>query len=197
MKTLEDELKSISNIKTKKAKQYAQEQNDAPCSVCGSKEFVQKFRNVVGKISGRMEGYFSLFGGSISGSIDGNTKTLPVLSCRKCENEREIETWKYVYPQDMFWDFMYDFYFKVDRNYSKSHHQIPPFFLERPIETREYALENENYKYKFYNEITEWSPKIWAEAGFKIPKIKKRYFFFWKKEVYPTWKELKFLTNKN
>lgn len=196
MKEIEREVERVANLRQNNAKQYAQNKNDEPCAVCGSNEFVQKFRNVVGEISGSMQGHFSLFGGSLSGSIDGYTKTLPVLSCRKCENEREIVLWKYVHDKDVFWSFIYEFYRKVDRNYSELY-DIDQFFLDRPIGTREYALKNRHYKYDFYNEITEWSTEIWAKAGFKIPKIKKRYFIFWEREVYPTWEELsKLKTNQ-
>ncbi len=185
-------MERIANSKEEEDRKNAEEENDKPCAVCGSKEFVQKFRNVVGEISGSMQGHFSLFGGSISSSIDGYTKTLPVLSCRKCENEREIAVWNFVYRKDVFWDFMYEFYHKIDRN-SESY-EVDQFFLERPLETREYALNNKNYDYDFYNKITEWSTETWAKAGFKIPKIKKRYFIFWEREVYPTWEELSKLT---
>lgn len=101
--TIEEELKRVANVEQKRAEKHAEENNSAPCAVCGSKEFVQKFRNVVGEIKGSVHGYFSLFGGSIHGYIDGYTKTLPVLSCRKCENEREIVTWNYVHAKDKFW----------------------------------------------------------------------------------------------
>lgn len=64
--------------------------NESPCSVCGKKEFVMKYREVTGKIKGETSGFFSLFGGSIHGYIDGSISTKPVLSCRNCENERLI-----------------------------------------------------------------------------------------------------------
>jgi len=59
--------------------------------VCGKSEFVLKYRDVNGKIEGKVSGSFSLFGGSISGYVDGSISTAPVLSCRNCENERKIE----------------------------------------------------------------------------------------------------------
>jgi len=183
------EIERVADEKTKQSKKYADNENNKPCSVCGSKEFVQKFRNVVGEISGSMHGYFSLFGGSVSGNIDGYTKTLPVLSCRKCENERQIETWNYTHEKDVFWNFMFPFYFGINYNEEHRFKEIDKYFLERPIETRQYALENKNWNYDWYNEITKWNPKDWARAGFEIAKIKKSFLWLnW--EIYPTWKEL-------
>lgn len=190
MEEIEIEMNRVANIEQEEAEKYASELNDAPCAVCGSNEFVQKFRNVVGEITGSMHGSFSLFGGSVLGRIDGYTETLPVLSCRKCENEREIRTWNYVYAKDKFWSFMHQFYFKVDDNFKNENlYNIDPFFLTRPIGTREYMLANRNWDYDFYNKIPNWSTEIWAKAGFKIDKIKRR-FLFWSWEVYPIWEQL-------
>ncbi len=193
MKDIDKEMRRVANLKQNEDEKYTQAKNDAPCSVCGSKEFVQKFRNVVGEITGSICGNFSLFGGSISGSIDGYTKTLPVLSCRKCENERKIATWKYVYPKYEFWSFMHQFYFKVENNFSDLY-EIDPFFLERPLETRQYMIDNKNYDYDFYNDCPNWSTKVWVKSGFKIPKIKKS-FLFWTWERYPTWEELNIISS--
>lgn len=85
---------------------------------------------------------------------------------------------------------MYYFYFGVKDDKESYFKMIDKFFLERPVETREYMLANKNWEYSFYNEIPTWSTETWAKAGFKIPKIKKRHFIFWEKEVYPTWKEI-------
>jgi len=181
MNDIEKEIRRLSDSKYEEDKNYSIKENEAPCVVCGSKEFVQKFRNVVGEISGSFYGSYSLFGGSMSGSIDGYTKTLPVLSCRNCENEREIVTYKYPSGREIFWDFMHKFYFNKK--------DIDQFFLTRPIETRNYMIDNPNYGYSFYNELPYWDTETWAKAGFKIPKIKKKFLFFtW--ERYPTWKEL-------
>lgn len=68
-----------------------QEINEAPCAVCKKSKFVMKYRDVRGEIEGRTSGSFYLFGGSISGYIDGKISTMPVLSCRECENERQIK----------------------------------------------------------------------------------------------------------
>jgi len=180
------EMKRVASLKTEQEQEKAQKKNDAPCTVCGSTKFVQKFRNVVGEISGSMCGYFSLFGGSVNGSINGYTKTLPVLSCRECENEREIATWEYVFDKNVFYSFMHDFYFSVKDGTTRD---IDPFFLERPVETRKFMLDNRNYEYTFYNDIPYWDTEIWAKAGFKINKIQKKFLFFkWKR--YPTWEEL-------
>ena len=186
---VEKEIERVAKLRQDNDEKSAQEDNDEPCAVCGSEKFVQKFRNVVGKISGSMHGYFSLFGGSVSGHIDGYTETLPVLSCRECENERKIATWKYVNREKVFWDFMHDFYFGIEDDDENDLRSIDPFFLERPLGTMEYMLENPNYKYDFYNALAEYDTTTWAEAGFKIPKVKKR-FLFWEWERYATWEEL-------
>lgn len=70
---------------------YSKRINESPCSVCNLSQFVLKYRDVNGKVEGRMFGAFSLFGGSISGYVSGETHTDPILSCRSCENERKID----------------------------------------------------------------------------------------------------------
>ena len=196
LKEIEIEMERIADKKSKRSKTNSKIRNEEPCSVCGKKEFVQKYRNVVGEISGRnvvgeisgsMQGYFSLFGGSISGSIDGYTKTLPVLSCRNCGNEREIEVYKYYYGKDEFWDFMHNFYFSVEWDKIR---KIDNFFLQRPVGTYLYAKDNRNFGYSYYNELTEWRTDVWAKVGFNIPKKQVRHWIFWKKERYMTWEEL-------
>lgn len=163
--------------------------NARPCVVCGGKDFIQLFRNVVGEVSGHMQGSFFLFGGSVSGSINGYTKTLPVLSCKGCQNEREIETWKYTPSKEWFWNQMHNFYFGVDHNQPSRFKQTQKYFLERPIETRQYMLDNKNYDHQFYNEIPTWSTEVWAKAGFNIKPVKRK-FLWWTWEKYPTWEEL-------
>lgn len=83
------------NGRNKKEENRILRLNEAPCSVCGKSSFVLKYRNVVGKVNGQISGSFSLFGGSIYGYVDGNTETLPILSCRNCENERIIKVIRY------------------------------------------------------------------------------------------------------
>lgn len=163
--------------------------NSRPCDICGGEKFIQLFRNVVGEVSGSMQGSFSLFGGSISGRIDGYTKTLPVLSCKSCQNEREIETWKYTTDKDWFWSQMHKFYFGIKENSPYKSKVIQKYFLERPLETRQYMLDNQNWKYDFYNEIPKWSTEVWAKAGFNIKPVQYK-FLWWKWEKYPTWEEL-------
>lgn len=196
------EMERIARLTDAENKLKSDNRNSAPCSYCGGKELVQKFRNVVGKISGEMRGHFSLFGGSVSGYIDGKTETLPVLSCRNCGNERKVDTWKYTFAQDVFWDYMYHFHFWGDDGeeeeiFSK---RIDKFFLSRPLGTRKHAQENENYEHRFYNEIVNWSVGTWKRAGFEIKPIKKEdktyKILFWKftikgKVVEPEyWKDL-------
>ena len=57
------------------------------------------------------------------------------------------------------------------------------------IEKLKSELENPNSEFRHYNECPQWNTKIWAKAGFKIPKVKKRYLF-WEREVYPKWSDL-------
>ncbi len=86
-----NEIEALVSSKNKKERESVQKRNESPCTVCGKSEFVMKYRDVNGKIEGKMSGSFSLFGGSISGYVDGSIQTAPVLSCRNCENERKIE----------------------------------------------------------------------------------------------------------
>lgn len=165
---IDAEMERVARLRNAENKLESENRNSAPCSYCGGKELVQKFRNVVGKISGEMHGHFSLFGGSVSGYIDGNTETLPVLSCRNCGNERKVHTWKYTFASDVFWRYMRNFYhFGKDTS-----SEIDRFFLERPLGTRKYAQKNRNYENRFYNEIVDWSVATWKRAGFKIAPIK-------------------------
>lgn len=183
---VEKEMKRVATLRTQENKDYSDKRNNEPCAVCNGKKFVQKFRNVVGEISGEMHGSFSLFGGSVSGSINGSTKTLPVLSCRECGNEREIKTWVFVGEKEVFWGFMHKFYFRDEYPGSV----IDEFFLTRPLGTREYMLENKDYDFEFYNELPDKSPESWAKAGFQIDKVSRRHFIFFRKQVYPDWKDL-------
>lgn len=187
---IKEYLEKIADKLDDKNKQEMERENSAPCKACGSKEFIQLFRNVVGEISGRMQGFFSLFGGSISGSIDGYTKTLPVLSCKNCHNEREVATWQYTHERDLFWSEMHYFYFGVSDDRPEKFKELKSIYLENPLDTKKFMENNYNYDFKFYNEIPNWLPETWAKAGFKINKVKKRHFIFWTKEVYPTWEEL-------
>lgn len=186
---IEKYLKELSNKDYVESKDWNIRRNTEPCSACGKDKFVQLFRNVVGKISGSMSGSFYLFGGSVSGRIDGYTKTLPVLSCSNCKNERKIKTFSYQTSKEIFWYDMSDFYFGVDKDDKERLDDIKEIYLANPLDTYKYAEENKYYNYDFYNEITEWSPKIWAEAGFKIEKIEKKGFFR-TKQVYPKWEDL-------
>ena len=86
--------KEADKINTKSEKE-AKDFNEAPCTVCQKTEYIIKYREVVGTVKGRISGYFSLFGGSISGYIDGETHTNPVLSCRNCENEKLVRIGEY------------------------------------------------------------------------------------------------------
>lgn len=85
-----EELKKASRKSYKEAKESERSLNEAPCSVCGNRKFILKYRDVNGETHGKISGSFSLFGGHISGYIDGYTQTGAVLSCRDCQNERKI-----------------------------------------------------------------------------------------------------------
>ena len=112
-----NEMERLANNETKEDKRISCEDNSMPCEICGNTEFIQKYRNVVGKIKGEIQGNYSLFGGSISGYIDGNINTLPVLCCRKCQNERLIKTYNITLPKDIFWDYMFHFYQYIKYGY--------------------------------------------------------------------------------
>lgn len=96
------ELSEEARKKYQRELDRVQKYNEAPCSVCGKSQFVMKYRDVNGKIEGRTSGSFSLFGGSISGYVNGEISTAPVLSCRECENERKILVAGYVSDRDIF-----------------------------------------------------------------------------------------------
>ncbi len=85
------ELQKAVDTYNKETKERCQELNEAPCSVCGKKEFILKFRDVEGEVHGEISGSFNLFGGSIIGYVDGETHTNPILCCRNCQNERKIK----------------------------------------------------------------------------------------------------------
>lgn len=181
MNTIKQYLKNEADKKNKASELYSQEQNDKPCVVCKNKTFVQKFRNVVGEISGYLRGSYSIFRGSFYGTIDGHTKTLPVLSCRECGNEREITTYTRVSDDKLFWDDMYYFYFGLEKNDKKILSKIPNIYLDNPKDTLDYIKENYNYERKWYNELKSYPAETWAEAGFKgLEKKKEHKFLFWK-----------------
>ncbi len=156
--------------------------NSRPCEVCKSTEFVSLFRKTVGEFKGSAS--FGLFGGR--SSFRGGIDTDKVLSCRKCHNEKLTSEPTYIWYKELFWDEVRHFYFNVD---SGRGDEIPAIYLNYPVETRRFAMNNENYKREWYNEIVNWSPGIWANAGFSISKIKKK-FLFWRWEKFPTWVEL-------
>ena len=191
---IEKYLKKESKDEDEINEQYSDRANSAPCELCGCKHFIKLYRNVVGEVEGSMRGNFSLFGGSVSGSISGDTKILPVLSCKECHNEKIITTWKYTYATDVFWSDMHNFYFGLRENDDEKFKEIKSIYLENPLETREYMLENKNYEYDFFDSLAYYSIGSWAKAGFKINKItiKKKFLFFkWEEIRYPTWNEFK------
>lgn len=174
----------------------AERKNTAPCAVCGKDKFVQLYRNVVGKVNGSMHGSFSLFGGSVTGYINGYTTTLPVLSCQNCSNERTIATYSYMDTNEMFWSDMHNLYFAFSNGEPerlKEFQQEQAWYLDKPYELHEHLQETYNWKFDFYHEMKSWPVKRFVEAGFDVPKAYKR-FLFWTYETYPSWKELKVLT---
>lgn len=186
---MKQELEDAVDKENERREKKNTRENARPCELCGSKKFINLFRNVVGEIDGSFHGYYTLFGGGFSGSINGYTKTLPVLSCKICRNEREVETYEYITVHDKFWSDMHYFYFGLN----ESKEDIQEYYLNRPVETRNMMLEYKNYKYDWYNEIPNWSTEKWAQAGFKIePIVTKKKFLWWKWENvhYPSWEEL-------
>lgn len=197
--TIEYYLDKKADEKNNDSKKWSIYWNDRPCSKCGGTDYIQLFRNVVGEISGSIYGSFSLFGGSVSGRIDGYTKTLPVLSCTSCKNEKEISTFKYVTPRKLFWSDMSCFYFGINADKAERFKEIEKIYLENPLETRKYAQDNREFDYEFYNEIVDWDTETWALAGFKIKKlVKENRFLFWKwtSEYYPSWEKLEAMKEK-
>lgn len=195
-KSIEAYLDTITMSMFEKSKSAAQLLNDRSCAVCGHSEFVRLYRNVVGKVEGHMQGYFSLFGGAVEGHISGTTSTLPVLSCRNCTNERTIETYDYILPRDLFWSSMYDFCEGIEKykegdtdNYYINKFKSSVWTSYSAVEVREYMKSNPNWAYTFLDDISEFSPKTWSVAGFDIKPTKKSFLWFhWDK--WPTWKEL-------
>ena len=94
-KQMTRELSDFTSENYKKESEEIQSRNERPCDVCKHPNFINKFRDVQGEVHGRISGSFSLFGGGVSGYVDGNTRTLPVLCCRECGNERQIEILNY------------------------------------------------------------------------------------------------------
>jgi len=185
-KYLQDVTREIDNIN----KLNCDSKNSAPCVKCGNNDFIVLYRNVVGEIEGDMYGSWSLLGGSMSGTINGETKTLPLLSCSNCKQERLIETWEYTFEDDQFWDDMFSFYFGVDYKEPKRFKDINDVYLANPLETRKYMLDNPNCDDEYYDEMPEWSTSIWAESGFKIAK-KEHKVLWWTESYYPSWDDLK------
>lgn len=195
-------LEDAANRRTDRDREVAFYSNSSPCEVCESVKFIKLYRNVVGEVDGRMRGSFDILGGSISGYISGSTKTLPVLSCANCHNERLICTWHRTGARDIFWGDMHYFYFGFPIKTKKTMYfdklklnKID--YLNHPLETRQYMLDNKNYNFDFYNEMIWWQPSLWAKAGFQIqmiPETTRKFLFFFTRKVparWPTWRELK------
>lgn len=157
-----DKIKSFLEEKTNRLNEEsflcADLENKAPCKVCGTSGYVTLYRNVVGEISGKIQGCYSLFGGSISGWIDGYTKTLPVLSCRNCHNEKLVATYDYKFPYEVFIQDMKNFCFGF---------KIDQFYYDNALETYKYAKENADLL-GYVKEILFWTPESWEAGGFKI-----------------------------
>jgi hypothetical protein len=101
----------------------------------------------------------------------------------KCKNERKVDTWQYITEKEKFWDDMHDFYFH------KEVCQLPQIYLDNPIGTRAYMLQNKKWDYDSYNDLPHWSTESWARAGFKI-RPRERRFLFWEWEEWPKWEGL-------
>lgn len=204
MNIIDEELSKWCDQHNLESEKENDKKNSRPCEKCGGNDFIVLYRNVIGKTEGRLTGYWCLFGGGMNGYIDGYTETLPVLSCTKCHQERLVETYKNIWPKEKFWDDMFNFYnyyeySKLDKNdVFYPYRQIDSFYLEYPLETRDYMIDHPNFEYDFYNVLPYRSVEYWIKCGFKInvEKIKNR-FLFWKWEYYPDWKQVyKKLLNK-
>lgn len=174
MSPVENYLYSQMTAENEEQKQDSNRLNNSPCTHCGYKDFVRKFRKVVGEMHGNMESYFG--GGlfyacqDISFSIDGSIDTLPVFSCRNCGEEREIATYEEKTMTNIFWDDMYYFYFGIDENSKSMLSQIPQIYLSNPKSTFDFMNDFSNVEYDFYNKMILWSPEVWIMAGFNIKK---------------------------
>lgn len=160
--------------------------NESKCSVCGSKEFIVKYRDVHGEIHGSVSGYFSLFDGSISGYVDGSTETSPVLSCRECQNERKICMAELLSTDDL-WSrqvpYMSDEYIGVpEEGCQKVSKWLQDYGLEVACELQKQKfgfVEGYNRFYKYYSdEYPRFSEKQFAYLGLvrKFPEIEKNKY---------------------
>lgn len=173
------------------SKEYkrAAEKNRASCTVCGCKTHIELYRKTVGEFKGNMSSSHLLLASSAQMSMSGRLDTDKVLSCRDCKNEKLIEKADYRSATEIFWQDLSGFYFGVDSGEPERFTRTPKIYLENPIDTYNYAVENANSASQYYNEIVEWSPEVWAAAGFNINKVTRK-FLWHKREMHPTWKQL-------
>jgi hypothetical protein len=156
----------------------ALKENESPCSVCKKSEFVLKYRDIQGKIKGETHGYFSLFGGSIYGYVDGDISTKPILSCRNCENERQIVVPKYIDGYELLEQQMPSA-FPTIGSYYKSSDWLKKKGIEVARELGKHLFLPEEY-----HDIREMNDAILQKCGMelKYPKIKKPSFM-WLKQI--------------
>jgi len=152
----------------------AKKRNEAPCSVCGKKEFVLKYRYVHGKVKGKMSGTFFLFGGTVTGRIDGETDTKPVLSCRNCENERTI-----IIPPKIWYNTMIGEHLPSIYQYSRSVRSGSKWIEGKGAEVA-MGLAKEGYCLHDTQRLYKFSKEQLKEAGleFKYPlPLKPRWWW--------------------
>jgi len=148
----------------KKEKESVLARNESPCTVCGKKEFVMKYRDVNGKVEGSISGSFSLFGGSISGYIDGNIQTAPVLSCRNCENERKIEISNFTSGSDILERNLPQIY----SNFPEWNKKASDWLCEKGLEVA-LLLDRKYYSHKIanYDNKPKYSDEMFGLLGLK------------------------------
>jgi len=170
-----NEIVAEAQKETDKNERDAKEYNEAPCSVCKKTEYVLKYRDVEGSIHGETYGYFSLFGGSISGYIDGETHTNPVLSCRNCGNEKKVEIASYKSDYELLKEQLPTMWGGTftDNPCSK-------WLSEKGLEVARLLMEH-TFLVKDYNDIREFPDSTLIKCGldykYKFPKKPSFYWF--------------------
>lgn len=173
------EVSEFADKKNEEHKQWAQRLNEAPCTVCNSSEYVIKYREIVGKITGKTSGYFSLFGGSISGYIDGNISTKPVLSCRECGNEKLIQIPKHTHYKDLIVNQMPSILL-----YSNTSCMAKSWLIKKGLEVARLLAKDCYFEY-YSQDINEFSDEKLKEVGLvnKYPLPKKPLLYWLRKQL--------------
>ncbi len=171
-----EEIEKVVKKSNSSNEKEAKKENEAPCSVCGKSKFVLKYRDVNGTVKGSISGYFSLFGGSISGDIDGETHTDPILSCRECGNERKIVIPHHVSTMNIY-ELQIPYmptYIPLEPDQRKVSEWLQGFGLEVACELQRQKFSwAEDYN-KFYTYSTDTTPRF-TEKEFGYLGLKRKY----------------------